>query len=382
MRIICLSRIVMAHGTRGGMETHLQLLAEGLAVRGHTLHVVTTGLHNRAVVTTENGVTYHFLPTQSGKYRPKFFHLTRQFVRDHAADVVWGQGWAGEGVATLRQRPPLVSILHGTAHGELQTRLRQWRSPNHALRIPLMAWRHLRWRNHLTRAACLIAVSDEVANDVATIPNAAPTTVVVNGIDVERFQSGDGVSIRTRYGIPPDVKLLVGIGRMSFEKGFQLAINAAEQLPNTHLLLVGAGDDRAALQQMATQSTARGRISFTGYLPNQQLPDVLAAADLCLLPTLRNEGLPITLLEAMASGTPIVATNVGGIAAAVTDGQDSLLFPMGDVEMMVRQIERGLGAEGENIGRNAQQKAAAQFSVQQMIVKTEAILQAVSGGKS
>lgn len=379
MNLACLSRITNTHGTKGGMEYHLQALAEGLVQRGHQMTVFTTAHPSGLDQEKINGVNYVYLPSPAGKYRPAWWSTSQQTIQTTPFDLVWAEGWAGEAVAKLPNRPPLVSILHGTAWSEMQTRLQQWRSPKMLALAALMAWRHLTWRAHLQQADHLIAVSALVAQDTRRISGTTPLTIIPNGIPVHRFKQTFDDSLRQQLGIPTQAPVLISASRLSREKGVHLAIQAMAQLTNAHLVIAGQGPDETTLQTLTQNSDASSRIHFVGFVPNQELPRYFHMADLFVLPTLRHEGLPITILEALASGLPIVATDIGGIKAAVTHQQEGLLFPMGDLQSFIACLRQLIDnpTQQTQMSQAAQQKAEAEYSLGTMVQRTEAVFQQV-----
>lgn len=389
MRIACLTRLTNHHRVFGGMERHLTVLAAGLVAAGHQVEIFTTGHPDGHRLIEEGGFITHFLPTPPARYRHAWMTASRQAIREAAGrfDIIWGEGAAAEGVARLPigQRPPLVSILHGTFLGERLTRLQQRPTPRLLALAALMRWRQQYWRAHIEQAAGLIAVSEEVKSQVISFARVTEqdVDVVVNGVDILRFQvdQRERQHQRARLGVSDQDVLFVHLSRLEKEKGAHLGIEALQKLTDSraHLLIIGQGSQLESLKAQAAAAGLGKRVQTIGFVPNENVPTYLAAADVFILPSLAKEGLPISILEGMAAGRPIVATDVGGIAGAIDHGQTGFLFTCGDVSALAYYMNLFLEDPDkiERFGESGRRKAAAEFAVEVMIQRTEQIFKRI-----
>lgn len=163
-------------------------------------------------------------------------------------------------------------------------------------------------------ASGLLAVSGALADDLVRLgADRAKITVHRTGIDRALFSlsSQSRAALRAALPIPADKALLVSVGALIARKGQGLAIEALAQLPDARLVLIGDGEDRQRLESMAQYSAVAGRVHFTGSLPHAEIARHLQAADLAILPS-ASEGLANAWIEALACGTPLVITDVGG----------------------------------------------------------------------
>jgi glycosyltransferase involved in cell wall biosynthesis len=144
--------------------------------------------------------------------------------------------------------------------------------------------------------------------------------VIPNGVDPLLFHGKyDVSSLRTQLKIPTDLPWIASIGRLEPEKGHRYLLEAVAQLERpVHLLLVGQGSQLDALRDLAHRLGISARTHFLGM--RRDIPQILSAIDILALPSLR-EGLPLVLLEAMASHVPFVASAVGGIPALCAQSQ-------------------------------------------------------------
>jgi len=168
-------------------------------------------------------------------------------------------------------------------------------------------------------ATGLLAVAGGIADDMAAlgIPR-DKITIHRTGLDRSVFRPLDKAEARARLNLPAHAPLLATVGALIPRKGQTYAIEALAQLPDAHLLLAGAGADEAALRARAAALGLTERVHFLGAVPHGELPWVLSAADVFVLPT-ASEGLANAWVEALACGTPIVTTPIPGAVELLTD---------------------------------------------------------------
>lgn len=156
----------------------------------------------------------------------------------------------------------------------------------------------------------LIAVSAALKADMVALgmPE-AKIRVHYTGIDLAAFKPGDRAAGKAALGVQGP--LLAGVGALLPRKGHDLAIAALSELPDATLLIAGEGPDRARLEQLARTLGVAGRVRLLGSQPHSALPALFAAADVMVLPTV-SEGLANVWVEALACGTPVVTSDVGG----------------------------------------------------------------------
>ena len=164
----------------------------------------------------------------------------------------------------------------------------------------------------ISRADALISVSAALGERLVEL-GAAPSNVHVlrNGIDLAQFRPVDGSAVRAEIGISAETKLLVSVGHLIERKRNSLTIAALPSLPGVHLALVGDGPERAALQAQAQRLGVAERVHLLGARPHHALAAYYAAGDAMVLASSR-EGWANVLLESMACGTPVIASNIPG----------------------------------------------------------------------
>ena len=203
-------------------------------------------------------------------------------------------------------------------------------------------------------------------------------TLVPNAIDLRRFSPGnaDRAESRNKFGLPIDAKVIAGVGRLNPQKNFSLFLDIAAALaprfPELRFLLAGEGPEESMLREKARTLGLADRIVFAGYVADTR--QVYAAADILLMPS-RFEGLPMTLLEAMAMGLPVVASKLDGIAEVIEDGREGFLIESNDTHGFVERCAALLEnpAKSSEFAANARAKIEARFSVERMTSAVEAI---------
>ena len=254
---------------------------------------------------------------------------------------------------------PLAIGLHGSDVFLAETRAAR----------PLARWA-------LSRASLLTGCSPELVDRVRALGFPAERSrVIPYGVDVAAFSpasSSAGRQVwRERLGIPDAAPLLLGVGRMATKKGFQVLIEILPALlgdvPELRVVLAGGGDLLERFREAAKPWA--GRVSFPGAVLRDTLPDLYRAADLFVLPAVHDgkgnvDGLPNVILEAMASGLPVVASGISGIPLAVEDGRTGRLVPERDPGALLGALRELLSnpAAAREMGERGRRKAAAELT--------------------
>jgi glycosyltransferase involved in cell wall biosynthesis len=166
----------------------------------------------------------------------------------------------------------------------------------------------------------LLAVSQALRQDMVALGiNAEKITVHHTGVEQDRFVPGDRVAAKAAMGVSGP--LLVTAGALIARKGQMLVLQALPLIEGASLVVVGDGPDRASLERVAHSLGVSGRVRFLGNRPHEELPALLSAADVMVLPS-ASEGLANVWVESLACGTPLVISDVGG-AREVMDGPEA-----------------------------------------------------------
>lgn len=189
----------------------------------------------------------------------------------------------------------------------------------------------------------IVAVSNAVRDSVGGYPAAYRRKVRVIHNGVNRVPAAIGRSeARAAFGLPEDAGLVLSVGRLAHQKNYPLLLDAIARLEAVHLVIAGTGQQRGALEDQAAALGVRGRIHLLGHLPRERLSDLFRACDIFALASLF-EGQSNALLEAMAEGMPILASDIPEQAETLrgADGVDAgVLLPVDDPAAWAAAIGR------------------------------------------
>jgi glycosyltransferase involved in cell wall biosynthesis len=277
-----------------------------------------TALHARAMYTS---------------LRPLVGHIHREFPFD-AIFAVWAYPDAVAASFLARDFGcPLVIKIMGSDINEAP------RDP--ALRGQIKA--------ALERAACVVTVSEALRERVIEL-GIAPEKVKTqhNGVDGEKFALRDRNEVRRSLGVREDRPALCYVGRLGHEKGVDVLIEAmgvrkAAGKPNVDLHIVGGGEEGEVLRARVKQLSVEAQVHFHGMRPHAEVPLWISACDVLALPS-RREGCPNVVLEALASGRPVVASRVGGVPEIIAaDGSNGVLVPSDEPAALASGLDEALG---------------------------------------
>jgi phosphatidylinositol alpha-mannosyltransferase len=349
---------------------HVRELADRLAGRSHDVLVLAPGDRSSAdanvrIVGRPVRVPY------GGKVAPISFswrawQRIRETLRVFEPDVVHAHEPLTPSTAMLAVRAatgPTVATFHA-AHD--RSRLMRAAAPV--------------LRSTYRRLDARIAVSHAAADFLArAFPG--PVEIIPNGVEVERF-AGAGRERSTRPAEVPAGRVLLWVSRLDPQKGFPIMVRAfailAREEEDLRLVVIGDGRDRGAID--ALPDDLRRRVAMLGTVPNAELPPYHAAADVFVAAAVGHESFGIVLVEAMAAGVPVVATDIPGYREVVRDGIDGLLVPPGDPDTLAASIRRVL-AEPELARRLAEAggERARSLSWDVVVPRIEAVYERVVG---
>lgn len=347
----------------GGPATHVILADRGLMALGwETLLVHGSIEPDEMQIDIPSDIATQAVPAMARAIRPsrdaraalEIGRIIRQFRPQVIHTHLSKAGLIGRSVAQITTRAPLVHTFHGTVFaGYFGART------NVAI---LRAERHLG-----ARTDAILALSERQRADLLTARIGDPDRIhiVPLGLDLVRFGPGQAPArdeARSSLGIPADAVAFIAVGRLVPIKGLETLLHAfaaaAAVLPSARLVLVGGGGERAQLERLAADLGIAPRTAFVGW--SSDTPRWYAAADVVCL-TSEREGTPLALIEAAASGRPVIATDVGGVADIVIDSVTGVVVRPGDPAAFSDAMIR-LGGDArlrDRLGAAAPPRAAA-----------------------
>jgi glycogen(starch) synthase len=343
----------------GGLARHVRKLAEALVRQGVCVDVLTRGVGGVGSdsqldgprVQASAGVSVHRVRqpewprelnrfvTWVGQMNEDMLAAGEALAQEHSYDLVHGHDWlVGQASAELAQRlgVPYVTTFHATEHGRHQG----W------VQKPPQSHIHSveRWVAH--RADAVIVCSYYMRGHVADVfgIDERRVAVIPNGVDPSELRpTGDLEALRREFAAPHE-KLVLLVGRLVYEKGFQLALDALpeviERVGDVRFLVAGSGTHERELKAQARRLGLSAHGTFLGWIGDDVLHSLYRIADLCVVPSIY-EPFGLVALEAMASGCPCIVADTGGLREVVPVGERvGLRFDGGDAEHLGVMIER------------------------------------------
>jgi len=229
----------------------------------------------------------------------------------------------------------------------------------------------------------IIAVSDTCRNDLLKlgIGNEGKIVTIPLGLELDRFpQKVPSLAgrLRERFSIPTDVPIVSHVARMVPIKRHDILLRAIpkvwQRMPQVRFLLVGDGETRPQIEQLVQELQLDDRLILTGFIQEQEL--IYADTDLLVL-TSDNEGLPVAVIESLASGKPVVSTCVGGVPELIQDGINGFLVPPGNPDKLAETLLKALQDMNRlhEMGRKGQQTILEHYSSTRLIRDIDTLYQ-------
>jgi len=345
----------------GGAEILAARLARRLKSEYRFVFICLDGLGSLGDELRGGGFTVRVLNRRSG-LDWRCARRLAEIIRTERIDLVHAHQYTpffyGAVSRWLGPRPPVLFNEHGR------------HQPDYPRRKRMLANRVL-----LRRRDRVVAVGEAVRQALIHNEGIAPCRVgvITNGIPLDRFETSlthsERGAIRAELGIGLNDLVLIQVARLDYLKDHATAIRTIERVaaarPGTRLVLVGEGPERGTIENLVLQRALSDHVRLLGQ--RSDIPRLLAASDIVLLTSI-SEGIPLTLIEAMAASRPVVSTCVGGVPEVVADGQTGLLAPTRDVAALTEHILR-LGDDPdrrERMGRAGRKRAEDLFSEARM----------------
>lgn len=193
----------------------------------------------------------------------------------------------------------------------------------------------------LRRADVVIALTEDMKTEMQKIYS-RDVAVIPNGIDLESYEDlPTKEASRQRLALNNNDKIILFVGTLRPVKGLKYLIQAMNIIrqkdTKARLMLIGYGEERQSLEGLVKELDLGDRVTFVGKVPNEKVPEYMSASDVFVLPSV-SEGFPVVILEAMASGLPIVATKVGGLPEIVKDGESGFLVEPSNPEQLADRV--------------------------------------------
>ena len=362
MRIakICVNRCpLMPLGGKdtGGMHLYIRELSQELGRMGVEVDLFTRWHSSMDSEVMEIGDRVRLIHIAAGEQEdilktdiyqclPQFTSNLRRFIENESAtyNLVHSHYWLSSLVGKQIQDGlgiPHIATFHTL--GEVKNRVRPAEmEPDLRIEAEKMA---------IASADRVIAVSAEEKHDLVNIHEAWPDKVEVIpcGVDLGLFQSKDKAKVRRELGLPEHSKILLFVGRIEPFKGIDIILRSLAcigEKKDLQLLIVGGDADSdgelSRLRSLASELGIEEMVTFWGAVEHEKIPLLYNAADICVIASY-HESFSLVAVEALASGTPVVAPRVGGLSTVITDGETGYLIDNRSIEGFTRHLQRLLG---------------------------------------
>lgn len=355
----------------GGVETHVATISKELVRRGHDVTVVTSRADRTLAERSEfGGIHVRRVKARAVWLRTPIAPATKAVLASLEADVVHAHSpppltsyYAAK--AASRRNLPFVITYHCDAE-----------VPSVFGPLIESAYRHTLEYATMRRTDRVIVTTATYAATSRAVWRFNPT-VIPNAVDLQRYRpENDGREVRVRHGIREGESVVLFVGRMVEHKGIENLIEAAVSVAYAKFLLVGGGPELGSLRRLAARLGVSDRVIFTGQVSAEALPGYFAGADVFVLPSVsRLEAFGIVALEAMASGKPVVVSDIPGVREVITDGKEGLLADPVDSEDLGGKIRILLADDQKRSQMGGAGRAAVErnFSVEIVVERIEAL---------
>ncbi|MBS3946863.1 MAG: DUF1957 domain-containing protein [Dethiobacter sp.] len=366
----------------GGLSRHVDDLSQALSHIGQSVSVLTSlGEGTPPFEFNDRVSVYRAAPYQQAgeeidfynwvvQLNLVFFEVAQKISPANRYAVLHAHDWlVGPAALALRRffRLPLVVTIHATEYGR-----------NSGLHTELQRKINDQEQRLVLEADRVICCSDFMAREIVQLfgISAEKVTVIENGVHPHKISAGKLSGQERRRYARDDEALIFFVGRLVKEKGLEVLLSALVPIfaveQSVRAVIAGKGPLLPELEQQASRLGLRDRVTFTGFLSDEERNRLLATADLAVFPSLY-EPFGIVVLEAMAAGLPVIVSDVGGMSEVVEHGADGLKVPPGDAAALSAAIlallrDRELRSR---LGNGARNKVTAAYSWKELAGRTK-----------
>lgn len=358
MKIVQLTPYFYPH--LGGVESHVLELSKQLIKKGHEVLVVTTKLEGTKKRSVVEGVPVKRVEPLTIKFStPIIPDLSKSLMKEDF-DILHSHS-----------PPPMMSFfgLRSAKKKDVPFVL----TYHCDLEIPYIFGPFIVSLYKRTMGTYTVSQADKIITTTSTYGATSRVVwqedadIIPNAVDTHRFNpNNDGEWVREKLGLDEHEKLVMYVGRIVYHKGLEYFVRSAKHLgPNVKHLLVGTGDFRPELERIIEEEDIEDKVLFAGRVPNEDLPDYYDAADVFVLPSVsRLEAFGIVALEAMASGTPVIVSDIPGVREVIVEGKHGLLSEPMNSEDLAGKIRTILTNPqlAEKMGKNGRKRVVKNFT--------------------
>ncbi len=363
----------------GGIARHCEGLAKALVNQKHDVHLFTLDFPGAPDYEEMDGIKVYRASTELG--HPNFLTwvlMFNHFLSKRMADITktvdfdvmhvhdWLAAFSGISFKHYMKKP-IILTMHSTEVGRAQG----LHSPD-SFSINGIEW----WATY--EADRVIVCSHSMKNEICDHFNLPreKVDIIPNAIDASKYEIPvDRGAVRQRYGVKWGEKLILCVGRLVPQKGVEYFIRAiphiAKKYPEAKFIIVGEGWSRDILEEEAKASSYANKITFTGFASDKQVIELMTSADVLVVPSIY-EPFGIVALEGMATGVPVVASQVGGLAEVIDHDKTGVFVYPRSPESLAWGIDKVLSDpdHAKQLTKNAKEKLHKAYSWEAVAMKT------------
>jgi len=339
--------------TINGVATFSRNLAMGLAARGHEVVVIAPSQNGRRhkeidenyVIERTRALPFPFYQNFRISLMPQA--EVKSIIEKFQPDVIHLQSVLGNGRAALNYGKKLGIPIVATNHAMPENLLDNLRliAPFTRSINYIMKEYGTRFHNNTDYMTLPTQAAIDMFDDIEI---RVPIKAISNGIDLSKFRPGKvSAELLKKYKIPADVPVVTYLGRLDSEKHVSILVRAFAQVlkkTKAHLMIVGSGNDAEDLQKLAIKLNIADKVTMTGRIPEEDKPEIHRIGKVFVTPS-PVELQCIAMLEAMASGLPVIGVNDGALHELAQDGKNGYLVKTDDVDAIAEKVVKLLGDE-------------------------------------
>ena len=338
----------------GGTGAYVYYLSHSLQKLGHNVHVVAR--HSEDSEDMVHGINVHYIKG-TGNALTRYWRFARsaskkieELNQQIGFDVIHANLPLVPNFAIPKDSAKaLVCAVHSTWKGEaIVTRQSNPKELNPNEKMMLRFNRVLRSyeKKLMKRSDALIAVSKYTVDELTELYGIEEEKihVIYNGVDINKFKPRpDRAKLRREFGLEEDKKIVLFVGRLYHRKGLEILLCSIppvlQEFGDVKFAISGTGFKKKeeSLRNLAKELDIEDHVAFLGYVPDEKLPDLYATSDIFVLPAIY-ENFPFAILEAQATGLPVISTKVGGIPEFLVDNENGFLIDPGDSAQLTQRL--------------------------------------------
>jgi len=371
----------------GGISRHVAELYPEVVKRGHDVHLITVAVEGGASVEVVNGIHVYRIPVDSNhdffqwvnQMNLHMMSFARKFLAENSVDLIHAHDWLVEESAialTNEFSIPLIATIHATEYGRCN-----------GIHNDTQRYIHQKEINLTQVAQRVIVCSEYMREELQRVFGCATEKldVVYNGLSVERWkhimseQDEDEANLRAKYA-QPDEALIYFVGRITYEKGIYILLNAMPKIisamnDKVRLVIIGTGDAYSILlQRQAWDLGIYHKVQFTGFMADTDFWKFQKVADCAVFPSLY-EPFGIVALESFAAKIPLVVSDAGGLPEVVRHQITGIVTRVNDADSLADGIIEILQnrVHAQTLVNNAQSELRERFAWDKLAAQTESV---------